>query len=295
MSNTHAKSAQSKPRATDISRAANHMKRVINIEPSQSVRWFLIVVPFALTVAAYVIASDARLLSNSEDKLLPSLSTLGDTIYRLAFVPDPRTNQLLLWTDTFATLSRLLPALLISITIGLVFGVVIGLIPTTRAIFGPFMDVVSFVPPLSLLPILLIALGLGETTKILLLVIGITPFLIRTMAMRVGDLPREQLIKAQSLGGSSWLIAQKIVVPQLLPHLVDAARLAIGPALLFLIAAEAIASEEGLGYRIFLVRRYLAMDVIIPYVIWITLLAILMDTALAMLQRVLFPWFQGAR
>ncbi len=271
------------------------MKRVINIEPNQSLRWFLILVPFVATIVAYMLASDARLDANAQDKLLPSLSTIGNTIYRLAFVADPRTNQYLLWVDTFASLSRLLPALVISVAIGLVVGVVIGLVPTARAIFGPFMDVISFVPPLSLLPILFIAMGLGETTKILLLVIGITPFLIRTMAMRVGDLPREQLIKAQSLGGSSWLIARKIVVPQLLPHLLDAARLSIGPALLFLIAAEAIASEVGLGYRIFLVRRYLAMDVIIPYVVWITFLAFVMDAALAMLQRVLFPWFQGAR
>jgi NitT/TauT family transport system permease protein len=142
---------------------------------------------------------------------------------------------------------------------------------------------------------LFIALGLGEITKVILLVIGATPFMIRTMAMKVGDLPREQFIKAQSLGGSSWLIARKIVVPQLLPHLVDAIRLSIAPALLFLIAAEAIASEVGLGYRIFLVRRYLAMDVIIPYVAWITLLAFLMDVALARTQRWLFPWFQVTR
>lgn len=271
------------------------MKRIINIEPRSSVRWFLILVPFALAIAAYIMTSDARLAINSEDKLLPSLTSIGNAIYRLAFVPDPRTGDYLLWTDTLASLSRLLPALIVSVMIGLVAGVVIGMIPVVRAVFGPFMDVVSFIPPLALLPILFIALGLGEQTKIILLIIGITPFLIRTMAMKVGDLPVEQFIKAQSLGGSSWLITRKVVVPQLLPHLVDAIRLSIGPALLFLIAAEAIASEEGLGYRIFLVRRYLAMDIIIPYVAWITLLAVLIDAALALIQRWMFPWFQGTR
>ena len=55
-------------------------------------------------------------------------------------------------------------------------------------------------------------------------------------------------------------------------------------------AAEAIASTDGLGYRIFLVRRYLAMDVIIPYVAWITLLAFLLDYVLARLSRTLYPW-----
>ena len=58
-------------------------------------------------------------------------------------------------------------------------------------------------------------------------------------------------------------------------------RLGLGPAWIFLISAEAIASTGGLGYRIFLVRRYLAMDVILPYVAWITLLAFALDRAAA--------------
>ena len=64
-----------------------------------------------------------------------------------------------------------------------------------------------------------------------------------------------------------------MVIPQTLPRRSCGLRLTLGPAWLFLIAAEAIAATDGLGYRIFLVRRYLAMDVILPYVAWITLLA----------------------
>ena len=64
----------------------------------------------------------------------------------------------------------------------------------------------------------------------------------------------------------------------------------MGPAWLFLIAAEAISAQEGLGYRIFLVRRYLSMDVILPYVAWITLLAWIADWLLAHGSRRLFPW-----
>jgi NitT/TauT family transport system permease protein len=76
-----------------------------------------------------------------------------------------------------------------------------------------------------------------------------------------------------------------------MPRLIDSVRLGLGPAWLFLIAAEAIASTEGLGYRIFLVRRYLAMDVILPYVLWITILAIIIDQCLRLINRRLFPWY----
>ena len=82
----------------------------------------------------------------------------------------------------------------------------------------------------------------------------------------------------------------RIVMPQLWPRVIDALRLSLGSAWLFLIAAEAIASTEGLGYRIFLVRRYLAMDVILPYVAWITLLAFTMDALLRLVRAKAFAW-----
>ncbi|MGM0616339.1 MAG: ABC transporter permease, partial [Pseudomonadota bacterium] len=77
------------------------------------------------------------------------------------------------------------------------------------------------------------------------------------------------------------------------PRLLNATRLALGTAWLFLIAAEAIAAQEGLGYRIFLVRRYLSMDIILPYVAWITLLAFLLDQLLAWTSRLAFPWYHA--
>ena len=78
-----------------------------------------------------------------------------------------------------------------------------------------------------------------------------------------------------------------------MPRLLSALRLSLGPAWLFLIAAEAVASDSGLGYRIFLVRRFLAMDVILTYVAWITLLAFAIDWTLAQASRRLYPWAEA--
>src|SRR5207249_8435696 len=87
----------------------------------------------------------------------------------------------------------------------------------------------------------------------------------------------------------------RVILPQMWPRLIDAVRLTLGSAWLYLIAAEAIASTEGLGFRIFLVRRYLAMDVILPYVIWITFLAFTMDWILKVLRSRIFPWADVGR
>jgi NitT/TauT family transport system permease protein len=195
-----------------------------------------------------------------------------------------------LWVDTAASLQRLAVGLGISLAVGLAAGLAIGLLPIAGAGFGTLIAVISMIPPMAVLPILFIVFGLGELSKVVLIVIGVTPTLIRDLSLEVSSMPQEQLIKAQTLGASTWQVAIRVVLPQLMPRLIKCARLMIGPAFLFLISAEAIAADVGLGYRIFLVRRYLSMDVILPYVAWITLLAFLIDFALAWIGRKAFPW-----
>jgi len=269
--------------------------RLMNLKPGRQVRFYLAGLPFILVAVAYLTGSGIRLAENPNDKLLPALSTMAEAVRHMAFETDARTDDILMLSDTIASLDRFFSALAISTSVALVLGIMIGLLPSVNALMAPFVGIASMVPPLALLPILFIVMGLGESSKIALIVIGTLPFIIRDLTLRVLELPREQLIKAQTLGASTWQIALRVVLPQILPRLIDSLRLQLGPAWLFLIAAEAIASDSGLGYRIFLVRRYLSMDVIIPYVIWITFLAFLMDAGLGWLQRRLFSWFASVR
>ncbi|MGJ8586180.1 MAG: ABC transporter permease [Marinosulfonomonas sp.] len=267
--------------------------RLINRIPSRPNAVFLAAAPFAIVMIAYAIGSDIRLTANPSDKLLPAPSTIWETAVRLFTEPDKRSKEILLWKDTSASLMRLLLGVGISAAISLVVGMAIGLLPIARATLSGFVSVLSMVPPLALLPILFIVFGLGELSKVVLIIIGITPFMTRDLSQRVLDIPTEQLIKAQTIGASSLVIALRVALPQILPRLISNVRLSLGSAWLFLIAAEAVASDVGLGYRIFLVRRYLAMDVILTYVIWITVLAFLIDWALKTLSRKAFPWMEA--
>lgn len=266
------------------------MRRLINRQPDVVVRFGLMLIPFIAVVIAYMIASEARLSVNPNDKLLPGWSTIAAAIERMAFLPDQRTGSYLLLQDTISSLTRLGIGVAVATVIGGVFGILQGLIPYFRATFNAFTGVLSMIPPLAVLPILFIIFGLGELAKVVLVAVGIAPFIIRDLALRTEEIPHEEIIKAQTLGASTWQIILRIVVPQMLPRLIDGVRLSLGAAWLFLIAAEAIASDSGLGYRIFLMRRYLAMDVILPYVLWITVLAYLMDRSLRFVGRKLFPW-----
>ena len=82
--------------------------RAINLRPSGSLCLVLVLLPFLALLLAYVIGSHIRLTENPNDKLLPSFADMGETIYAYAFEADPRTGQYLLWSDTAASLTRLL-------------------------------------------------------------------------------------------------------------------------------------------------------------------------------------------
>jgi NitT/TauT family transport system permease protein len=267
------------------------MKRLINQRPGRVLAAAVGLLPFVILVLVYLMASDARLAENPNDKLLPAFGTLAEAMVGLATEPSQRSGEILLWQDTGASLRRLAQGVGISAAMGLVLGVALGAIPLIRSGFAPFVAVVSLIPPMAVLPILFIVFGLGEVSKVVLIVFGIAPFIVRDLQQRVQELPRELIIKAQTLGANSWQIILRVILPQVLPRLIEAVRLSLGTAWLFLISAEAIAATEGLGYRIFLVRRYLAMDVILPYVAWITLLAYLTDFFLKQLSRRVFPWY----
>ncbi|WP_257169589.1 ABC transporter permease [Bradyrhizobium sp. SRS-191] len=273
------------------------MPRAMNVVPNRGSRLLLALLPFLLIALIYVVGSAQRRADNPDDKLLPPVSEMVATSKRLATEPDRRSGDYVLWADTAASLQRLALGLGISAVIGLTLGLAIGLLPIAGAGFGTLVAVLSMIPPMAVLPVLFIVFGLGELSKVVLIVIGVTPTLVRDLSLEVQNMPREQLIKAQTLGGSTWQVAIRVVLPQIMPRLIQGLRLMIGPAFLFLISAEAIASDVGLGYRIFLVRRYLSMDVILPYVVWITLLAYVFDYALVWFGRRAFPWAyaQGSR
>ncbi len=266
------------------------MRRIMNLRPGRGGRLVLGIVPLIVVILLYLTTSAARHLENPHDKILPTPQAMAEAVQTMAFSVDPRTDKIPMVEDTVASLKRLLIALAIAAALTLVLGMILGLLPIVRAGFGPLVAAIAVIPPIAVLPILFIALGLGETSKIVLIIVGVTPVMVRDLAGHVAAIPEEQLVKSQTLGASTWQTALRVALPLALPRLIESLRLSLCSAWVYLISAEAIASDVGLGYRIFLVRRYLAMDIILPYVAWISLLAVAMDFGLNSLSRRSFPW-----
>ena len=263
----------------------------IHAQPSKKFSIALAFIPFLLILALYFTASHIRHAENEADKLLPTASQMAGAVDRMAFEEDRRTGEYLLISDTLSSLGRIAAGVSMATALALFLGLNMGLYKGTRGLLNPFVTFISMIPPLAILPILFIAFGIGEWGKIMLIFLGCFPILTRDVTLYVSAIPKETIVKAQTLGAKNLSLAYKIIMPLVIPRLIDSVRLSLGSAWLFLIAAEAIASTDGLGYRIFLMRRYLNMDVIIPYVLWITLLGVLIDFLLRLAVRKLYPWY----
>jgi NitT/TauT family transport system permease protein len=265
----------------------------VHAAPSPWMGRLLVLAPFVLLIAVYLVASHLRLSENPDDKILPSIAQMADAVDRLAFTRDPRSDEFVMLQDTLSSLKRLALGIGLAAVSGLLLGMNMALFPGMGITLIGIVTFVSIIPPLAILPILFITFGVDELAKVMLIFLGTFPLITRDIYGTVKAMPREQMTKALTLGADELQLAYRIILPQVMPRLIDTIRLTLGGGWLFLIAAEAIASTDGLGYRIFLVRRYLAMDVIIPYVLWITFLGYTIDWSLRQILRRRYRWYQS--
>ncbi len=272
----------------------------IDARPGRHTYLFLSSLLFLLLVVAYNVGSHIRLQDNPRDKIMPSLGQMADGIKRVALpmqppegkdelTPKQQKDQYRLWKDTWATGKRFLISVAL-LFVAALLGVNMGVFPYVDAFFNRFMTFLNSLVAMSLLAIIMVIFGTGDTSKVMLVQFGIFPFIVLDAYLRARSVPREQIVKGQTLAASNFEIAYRIVMPQIMPRILDSIRLSLKSVMVYLIAAEAIAAKAGLGYRTFVLQRYIAMDIIIPYVIWIALLMFLADHAFKLFIRRTYPW-----
>lgn len=262
----------------------------LHAQPGLKLNWLLAILPFIILISSYILVSDARLEANPRDKIMPSITQMAETYYEYAFEPN-RKGEYVLLNDVAHSVKRLAIGVTLAAVVGLFLGINMALFKGMDATLNPFVTFLSIIPPLALLPILLITMGTGDIAKIGLIFIGVLFNITRDVYRETQAIPKEQITKALTLGATQLEVVYKVVLPQVIPSLLNTVRLNLGSAWLFLIAGEAIASQDGLGYRIYLVKRYLAMDVIIPYVLTITGIGFTIDYLLRKSIKKFYPWY----
>jgi NitT/TauT family transport system permease protein len=278
----------------------------IHASPGRLGAWILSWFLFAAGITSYFYVADLRHRENPDDRVMPTAAQMfhafGEALLKPAEEEEvqeeagaaslvTRIHSSMLWKDTWATGRRFLISVLILFP-AVLLGLHMAMFPYVGVFFLRFILFFDKIVALSLLPILFIAFGIDELSKIMLIVVGVTPTIVLDSFNLSRGVPREQIVKGFTLGAADLAITYRIIFRQILPRVLNSIRLNLKAVMLFLFAGEMIASTDGLAYRIALLRRHMGMDTIIPYVLWIALLLFIVDLTMHRLNRKLHPWFQ---
>lgn len=196
----------------------------------------------------------------------------------------------ILLQDTAISLYRILLGWMISTLIAVPIGIMMGNFKFFEGMFEPFIDLVRYMPAVAFVPLTILWAGVGDTQKILILFIG-TFFQEVLMIMdNVKGVPRELIEVSSTFGLSRWEILSKVVLRHAMPGIWDTFRITLGWAWTYLVVAELVAANAGLGYRIMRAQRFLQTESIILGILVIGLLGLVTDFGFKMAYRRMFRW-----
>jgi taurine transport system permease protein len=175
-------------------------------------------------------------------------------------------------------------------TVGTLLGLAMGYFRTIDALAAPFVEFLRPLPQLAYLVLLIIWLGIGETSKITLLFLAALP--VSAVAARDGvrNVSEARIRVAQSLGASEWQIFVHVVFPSALAEIFTGARLAVGIVYGTLIASEIIAGTSGIGWMILDAGRFLRSDYVFVGILIIGFMGIALDRLLLAVETRLVHW-----
>ena len=188
------------------------------------------------------------------------------------------------------SLFRVLAGFLSGAAAGTLLGLGMGYLPKLNALAAPFIEFLRPLPQLAYLVLLIIWLGIGETSKITMLFLAALP--VSAIAARdgVANVPLDRVRVALALGASRWQAFRYVIVPSALPEILVGARLAAGIVYGTLIAAEIISGSDGIGWMIMDAGRFLRSDYVFAGIGMIGLAGIAIDRLLVLLERRAVHW-----
>jgi NitT/TauT family transport system permease protein len=198
----------------------------------------------------------------------------------------------ILAADASVSIYRIVMGWFFATLLAVPFGILMGNFKFFEGLFEPFIDVVRYMPVVALIPLTILWAGIGDFQKFLILFIG-TFFQQVLMVMdNVKNVPMNLIRVGQTLGLTRGEILHSIVMPASLPGLWDTFRITIGWTWTYLVVAELVAAQNGLGRRIMDAQRYLATDTIIFGILFIGLLGLITDYIFKITGRLMFKWTQ---
>jgi NitT/TauT family transport system permease protein len=185
---------------------------------------------------------------------------------------------------------RIFLSMVLAFAIAFPCGIALGTSRLFEAIAEPVIAFIRYIPPSAFIPLVIIWFGIGEVEKIIILFLGIAPYLTLLIADMVANTPAELSDVALTLGSSKYQIIKRVVIPSAMPGIWDALRIMSGAAWTYVIIAEIVGASSGLGHLMIESQRFLRTDTIYASIIMIGLLGLITDYFFKLTYQLFFPW-----
>jgi taurine transport system permease protein len=189
-----------------------------------------------------------------------------------------------------ASLVRIFGAFILACLIGIPLGITIGCNRVFRGIFDPLIEFYRPLPPLAYLPLIIIWLGIDESSKVTLIFLAMLSPIVLSARSGVTSVRIEQIQVAYSMGATPWQVITQVIARGAMPDIMTGMRIAIGFGWTTLVAAEMVAAERGIGFMVLNASEFLVTDVVIAGIIVIGIIAYCFDLLMRYLEAKLIPW-----
>jgi NitT/TauT family transport system permease protein len=237
-------------------------------------------IPFIILIGAWLLLSYGNYLDST---FLPTPVKVANDLSTLLFSDH-------IFEDIWASFFRIMQGFLLAAVLAIPIGLLMGSFATVNAIVSPFSAFVRYMPATAFISLLIIWFGIGEVPKILLVFLGIFFFLLQMITDAVSNVPREYLETAFTLGANRRQTLTRVIWRSALPGIMDSLKTMVGAAWTYLVVAELIASEKGLGHMIELNQRILNTSRIFSAIILIGIIGLTTNIVFELIIAWLFPW-----
>jgi len=191
---------------------------------------------------------------------------------------------------TMASLTVILTGWALAVLIAVPLGILMGTLKLVEALVEPIINFVRYLPVSALIPLLILYIGIGTAEKVAVVFIGTFFQLVLLVSDVSANVSKDLLDSAYTLGAKRRTVLSRVLLPATLPGVMDNLRITMGWAWTYLVVAELVASDRGLGYMILDSMRGLFTDRIFVGLLTIGLLGLMFDQIFKWLHRTLLPW-----
>jgi NitT/TauT family transport system permease protein len=192
--------------------------------------------------------------------------------------------------DIGVTIWRVLGGFVIAAALGVPLGMTMGAYKPIEAFFEPFISFSRYLPASAFIPLLILWAGTGETQKLLVIFVGSFFQIVLMVAVAVGNVRRDLVEAAYTLGASDRAVVRRVLLPASAPAIAEILRLVLGWAWTYVIVAELIGASSGIGHMIMDSQALLNTGQIIFGIIVIGVIGLISDFLFKAANRRLFSW-----